>query len=148
RHGHNEGDEPAFTQPVMYGKIKDRMSIRELYTEHLVMTGQLSSEEAETIAETFRDKMEEVFKEVHTNHPPPKPAQPGVAAAWKGLTPLYSFAKVETGVALDTLKSVGNKLAALPEGFRLNPKMERILAARQKGMTEGPVDWASAEAFA
>ncbi len=43
RHGHNEGDEPAFTQPLMYGKIRDRMTIRELYTEHLVMTGELSS---------------------------------------------------------------------------------------------------------
>ena len=49
----------------MYGKIRDRMSIRELYTEHLVMTGELSTDEVETIAETFRDKMEEVYKEVH-----------------------------------------------------------------------------------
>jgi 2-oxoglutarate dehydrogenase E1 component len=148
RHGHNEGDEPAFTQPLMYGKIKDRMSIRELYTEHLVMTGQLSSEEAETIAETFREKMEEVFKEVHAGQSTPKPAQHGFAAHWKGLTPHYSLARVETGVPLETLKSIGQKLATVPAGFRLNPKMGRILSARQKAMAEGPVDWASAEAFA
>ena len=54
RHGHNEGDEPSFTQPLMYGKIRNRISIRELYTEQLVMAGELSSREAETIAETFR----------------------------------------------------------------------------------------------
>ena len=58
RHGHNEGDEPAFTQPLMYEKIKNRISIRELYTEQLVMSGELSSQEAETIAETFDDKLQ------------------------------------------------------------------------------------------
>src|SRR6266851_4895729 len=56
RHGHNEGDEPAFTQPLMYEKIKNRISIRELYTEQLVMAGELTSREAEMIAETFAGK--------------------------------------------------------------------------------------------
>ena len=64
RHGHNEGDEPAFTQPLMYDKIKDRISVRELYTEQLVLTGELSSEEAETIAEMFPEKMQQVLDEV------------------------------------------------------------------------------------
>ena len=64
RHGHNEGDEPAFTQPLMYEKIKNRISIRELYTEQLVMAGDLTSSEAETIAETFADKLREVLEEV------------------------------------------------------------------------------------
>src|SRR3954454_15198032 len=68
RHGHNEGDEPAFTQPLMYGKIRDRMSIRDLYTEQLVMSGELSTDEFETITETFRDKMEEKYREVHGNN--------------------------------------------------------------------------------
>ena len=77
RHGHNEGDEPAFTQPLMYGKIRDRMTIRELYTEQLVMAGELSTDEVETIAETFRDKMEEKYHEVHGGKDNPVPAQPG-----------------------------------------------------------------------
>ena len=64
RHGHNEGDEPAFTQPLMYEKIKNRISIRELYTEQLVMSGELTSQEAETIAETFADKLQQVLAEV------------------------------------------------------------------------------------
>ena len=64
RHGHNEGDEPGFTQPLMYEKIKNRISIRELYTEQLVMAGDLTSGEAETIAETFADKLREVLEEV------------------------------------------------------------------------------------
>ncbi len=64
RHGHNEGDEPGFTQPIMYERIKNRISIRELYTEKLVMATELSSQEAETIAETFAEKLQEVLEEV------------------------------------------------------------------------------------
>ncbi len=87
RHGHNEGDEPAFTQPLMYGKIKDRMSIRELYTENLVMIGELSTDEVETIAETFRDKMEEVYKEVHEGRVPPNRCNPASGRTGKGSLP-------------------------------------------------------------
>src|SRR3954454_15195490 len=61
RHGHNEGDEPSFTQPIMYGKIKDRMSVGELYTESLVISGELSREENETFHETFTERMQEVY---------------------------------------------------------------------------------------
>jgi 2-oxoglutarate dehydrogenase E1 component len=148
RHGHNEGDEPAFTQPLMYGKIRDRISIRELYTESLVMAGELSSEESETIAETFDDKMRQVYEEVHNKRSVPRPVQPGFAAHWSDLSPRYSFQPVATGVHPETLALIAERVAARPEGFHLNPKMERILGARRKAMTEGPVDWASAEVFA
>ncbi len=148
RHGHSEGDEPAFTQPLMYGKIRDRLTVRELYTEYLVMNGDLTTDEVETIAETFRDKMEEVYKEVHEGHNAPRNLQPGFAAHWKGLTSRYSFVPVETGVSANVLRDIAEKIVERPQGFRLNPKMERILAARQQAMKVGPVDWASAEALA
>src|SRR3954452_20352534 len=82
RHGHNEGDEPAFTQPLMYGKIQERPTIRALYTEKLIASGDLSSEEAETIAETFGEKMQEVYDEVHNGKVPHRADQPGFAGAW------------------------------------------------------------------
>jgi 2-oxoglutarate dehydrogenase E1 component len=148
RHGHNEGDEPAFTQPLMYGKIRDRISVRELYTEQLVMNGELSTDEVETIAETFRDKMEEVYKEVHEDGAAPKPVQPGFAGNWKGLSPRYSFEPVDTSAPAESIRTIARKAAEFPQGFRVNPKMERILALRRKSMLEGPVDWASAEALA
>src|SRR4051812_23605111 len=91
RHGHNEGDEPAFTQPLMYEKIKNRISIRELYTEQLVMAGELSSQEAETVAETFADKLQEVFEEVRRGAVEPRSPQRGFAGAWAGLTPQHAF---------------------------------------------------------
>jgi len=148
RHGHNEGDEPAFTQPLMYEKIRDRKTIRELYTETLVALGELSTDEVETIAETFRDKLEEIYTEVHGSQIAPKTLQPGFASHWQGFTPHYSFAPVETGVPYETLKSLTEKMAVVPEGFAVNPKIARIYANRVKTMeVKGGVDWAFAEAM-
>lgn len=149
RHGHNEGDEPAFTQPVMYGKIKDRMTVRELYTESLVMAGELSPEEAETIAETFGEKMQEVYDEVHSGNVPVKAVQAGFTGAWKGLTATYSFATTETGVAYETLKAMSDAMGRMPEGFHVNPKIERLIGGRVKAIESmGMVDWAFAETLA
>jgi 2-oxoglutarate dehydrogenase E1 component len=149
RHGHNEGDEPAFTQPLMYGKIRDRITVRELYTESLVMKGELSSEEAETIAETFGEKMQEVYNEVHNGKVPERPVQPGFAGVWKELHPHFSFAPAETGVPFERLKTVSDGLARIPEGFNVNPKIARLIAGRVKVMeAKGGVDWAFGEALA
>ncbi len=149
RHGHNEGDEPAFTQPLMYRKIKDRPSVQELYTEFLIMNGDLSAGEAETIRETFRDKMQAVYDEVHNNHQAPTPVPPGFTGPWEGLTPYFSFDPVDTGVPREGLDQVAEATARVPAGFKANPKIERIMAARAKAMRgEAPLDWASAEALA
>ena len=147
RHGHNEGDEPGFTQPIMYEKIKNRVSIRELYTEKLVTAGELSSQEAETIAETFAEKLQEVLQEVRRGIKPPVPR--GFSGIWAGLTSQYSFAPVDTGVAYETLRQVAESSVRVPEGFNVNPKLSRLLGARVKAVTEkGSLDWASAEMLA
>ncbi len=149
KHGHNEGDEPAFTQPLMYAKIKDRPNITELYTEHLIMTGELSTDEAETIAETFSEKLQAVYDEVHNSEVSPQHAQPGFAGAWSGLNPHYSFEPVKTGVPFETLKRITESTAQVPPGFHRNPKLDRILSARVKTMeARGQVDWAFAESLA
>jgi 2-oxoglutarate dehydrogenase E1 component len=149
KHGHNEGDEPAFTQPVMYGKIRDRLSVRELYTERLVMTGELSVDEADTITETFSERMQEVFDEVHNGNVPAKALQPGFAGVWKGLTARYSFAPVETGVPYERLRAITETLAKVPEGFHVNPKIERLISGRIKTLeSRGGIDWAFGEALA
>jgi 2-oxoglutarate dehydrogenase E1 component len=133
----------------MYGKIRDRISIRELYTEQLVMAGELTTDEVETIAETFRDKMEEKYREVHGTRENPTPEQHGFSGAWTGLSPHYSFAPVETGVPYETLRSIAEATATVPAGFHVNPKVERIFAARRKAVeSRGSLDWATAEALA
>jgi 2-oxoglutarate dehydrogenase E1 component len=113
------------------------------------MTGDLSAEEAETIAETFQDKLQAIYDEVHQSEAAPEPLQPGFSGQWKGLTPHYSFAPVETGVPREALDRIAEATARVPEGFHLNPKMERIMAARAKAMRgEAPIDWGTGEALA
>ena len=132
RHGHNEGDEPAFTQPLMYEKIKNRISIRELYTEQLVMAGELTSQEAETIAEMFAEKMRRCSRRSGAAAAEPQADHRGFAGAWTGLTPNFSFKPVETGVAYETLRTITEKAAQVPPGFSVNPKLARLLAGRVK----------------
>jgi 2-oxoglutarate dehydrogenase E1 component len=148
KHGHNEGDEPAFIHPLMYAKIKERETVRALYTKSLIAAGELSQAEADTIAETFKDKMQSIYDEVHVRRVQPKPLQHGFGAHWKGLTSRYSFAPVDTAVPLETLKALALQLSAFPADFKPNPKIERILNARTEAMLNGPMDWASAEALA
>src|SRR5262249_56346966 len=69
RHGHNEGDEPSFTQPVMYSKIKDRPTVTEVYTEQLILRGDLTAEETEAIDEAFQDKLVKAQHEVKSGPP-------------------------------------------------------------------------------
>ena len=148
RHGHNEGDEPAFTQPIMYERIRDRETVRALYTKALIASGDLSQDEADTIAETFRDKMQSMYEEVHDRRVLPK-AQPGFTAHWKGLTGRFSFDPVPTGVPREVLNRLADVMANPPAGFHLNPKVERIMAARIKAVRgEAPIDWATAESMA
>jgi 2-oxoglutarate dehydrogenase E1 component len=149
RHGHNEGDEPGFTQPLMYEKIKNRISIRELYTEQLVMAGDLTSGEAETIAETFADKLREVLEEVKRGVIEPATDHRGFAGAWAGLGPKFSFKPVETGVSYDTLRDITAKISQAPAGFTVNPKLARLISARVKTIeAKEALDWAFAEILA
>ena len=148
KHGHNEGDEPAFTQPLMYKKIRERPSVQELYTETLILTGELSVDEAETIAETFQEKMQAIYDEVHGSQSAPQGQQHGFAGNWTGLTPVYSHDPVETGVPLETIRAIAERSSAIPAGFHANPKIERLLGMRVKAVQgDGSVDWSFAESL-
>jgi 2-oxoglutarate dehydrogenase E1 component len=148
KHGHNEADEPAFTQPLMYEKIRSRPSVRALYTEALIASGELSSDEAETIAETFRDKMEAVYEEVH-DHATKVAGSPVFGGLWTGFSRAYSFAPVATGVAAEELRRITEVTSKIPEGFHANPKIARQLEARLKTIEAGEgIDWAFAEMLA
>jgi 2-oxoglutarate dehydrogenase E1 component len=148
KHGHNEGDEPAFTQPLMYAKIKNRPSIKDLYTDRLLETGELTVPESETIRETFSQKMQQIYDEVHSGRGNPK-GQPGFGAHWKGLSPQYSFEPIETGVPAETLRRIAQAITTIPPGFRRNPKLDRILGEWARSVDhDGQIVWAAAEALA
>jgi 2-oxoglutarate dehydrogenase E1 component len=148
RHGHNEGDEPAFTQPIMYGKIRERPTLTEVYTEQLILRGDLTVAETEAVREKFQAKLQEAQQEVRTGPPRPHGGMRGFGGNWEGLTPHYSHAPVETGVAYDELKTIALALTRVPEHLEVHPKIAKLLEARRREFEERkPVDWAFAESL-
>jgi 2-oxoglutarate dehydrogenase E1 component len=148
RHGHNEGDEPAFTQPLMYSKIRGRPTLTEVYTEQLIFNGDLTTSEAEAIAAKFQEKLQTALEEVRTSGPAPHGAN-GFERRWKGLSPVYSHAPVSTAVPFERLEVITEGLTMVPEYFTLHPKIARQLEERRKEFQEHkPIDWALAESLA
>ena len=148
RHGHNEGDEPSFTQPIMYRKIKDRSTLTEHYTEQLIMRGDLSVGETEALDEKFHAKLQAALEEVKTG-PPRSVGMKGFGGQWQGLSPHYSHTPVQTSAPYEMLKTIAESLPRMGEGFVVNPKIARQLQERRKEMEERrPIGWAFAEALA
>jgi len=140
RYGHNELDEPAFTQPRMYEVINNRRSIRKLYTELLVNRGDLTLEEAEQALEDFRARMEEAFDATKSS------ARPQATVGAKPPEPTPSH--IDTGVPRDELEHIVSVLTEFPEGFEAHPKLARILASRRTAFDSDQIDWALAESLA
>jgi 2-oxoglutarate dehydrogenase E1 component len=148
RHGHNEGDEPSFTQPLMYAKIKERPTLSEIYTEQLIMKGDLTTNEAEAISAEFEAKLTGALEEVKS-HPRPFHGMDGYLGRWQGLSRQYHWASVETAVPFETLRHIAQRLGRVPEHFSVNPKIQKLLELHAKEVEErGSVDWAFAEALA
>ena len=144
RHGHNEGDEPTYTQPVMYRKIAEHPGVRTLYARRLVRDGVLTSEQVAQMEARQVALYEQALAAAQEAARRPGPTAPE-AAAGRG----EAVVEMPTGVARETLARIGRALTTVPAGFHLNPKMVQQLARRAR-MTEGalPLDWGTAEALA
>jgi 2-oxoglutarate dehydrogenase E1 component len=140
RFGHNEADEPAFTQPGMYELIKNHRSVRKLYTETLVNRGDLSLPEAEAALDDFRARLTRAFEETHASAAP----EPRVNLE----LPETVETSPPTGVEREVLDQVVQALVTWPETFSVSPKLEKILRSRRTEFDAGTVDWALAEALA
>jgi 2-oxoglutarate dehydrogenase E1 component len=147
RHGHNEADEPAFTQPIMYRTIAEHPTTRQLYAQRLVAEGVMSEAEAEKMVADFVAYLDGQF-EAAKSYLPNK--ADWLEGAWSGLKAASGDARRgETSVPLETLKEVGRALTAVPEGFNLNRKIARQLEAKKKAFDAGEgIDWATGEALA
>jgi 2-oxoglutarate dehydrogenase E1 component len=147
RHGHNETDEPAFTQPTMYRAIARHPTTRQVYAKRLVEAGVLRNGEADAIAARFVAELEMQF-EAAKGYRPNK--ADWLEGAWAGLEQAPDDdRRGETGVARERLREIGRGLVAVPEGFRLNPKIARQLEAKRVAIEAGEgIDWATAEALA
>ncbi len=147
RHGHNESDEPAFTQPIMYRTIKAQTSTRELYAQQLIASNVLSVDEAQSMWDEFMQRLEDDHK-VATSYKPNKANW--LEGRWQGLTAVHGdVGNGETGVELATLKKLGEGLTTVPDGFDINSKIARQLEQKKEMFKSGQgFDWATAEALA
>jgi 2-oxoglutarate dehydrogenase E1 component len=143
RHGHNEGDDPSYTQPLMYAKIDERRSVRKLYTESLVKRGHMSLEEAEQALDDFRQRLQQALDETRQSAPP------GSHRAAEPHPPIGVLPRVETGVDRATLDYIYDTLAGWPSDFQVHPKLVKQFETRDKLVREqGEVDWSTAESLA
>ncbi|MGE4012891.1 MAG: 2-oxoglutarate dehydrogenase E1 component, partial [Alphaproteobacteria bacterium] len=147
RHGHNEGDEPAFTQPLMYKTISKHPRVRQIYAERLEKDGVIARGEADKIIGEIEHRLEEAFSAAKGFKPNKADWLEG---AWTGLEKARGEPHPgETGVSLDVLREVGAKLCETPKGFNVNSKIARQLKAKKEAIDTGKdIDWATAEALA
>ncbi|HEV3401394.1 MAG TPA: multifunctional oxoglutarate decarboxylase/oxoglutarate dehydrogenase thiamine pyrophosphate-binding subunit/dihydrolipoyllysine-residue succinyltransferase subunit [Acidimicrobiales bacterium] len=141
-HGHNEGDDPSYTQPLMYKRIESRRSVRKLYTETLVRRGDITMDEAERALDDFVARMQTAFEETRHATPP----DPNVARIVTA--PLDDVPAVATGVDRETLERVERALHEPPPGFTVHPKLAKQMEARSGLWAQGQADWPLAEALA
>ncbi|MFL6254860.1 MAG: multifunctional oxoglutarate decarboxylase/oxoglutarate dehydrogenase thiamine pyrophosphate-binding subunit/dihydrolipoyllysine-residue succinyltransferase subunit [Pyrinomonadaceae bacterium] len=145
RLGHNEGDEPSYTQPLMYARVKAHPGVRAIYAQRLISEGVVTEEEVEQMTREAVERYERSHarakeivaqKEPLKELPPAAPEEDGSGV-------------IETGVAADILRDIAHRIAVVPEGFNINPKMVSQLARRAKmGEGQAPLDWAFGELMA
>ena len=146
RHGHNEADEPAATQPMMYAKIKKRSTVRKLYAKRLVKAGVIGEEDADAMAKAYRDDLDN--QKVVAPH-----MLGGVrndfAVDWAPYFEGNWEDQAETAVSIARIRELNDNLQQLPEGFELNPRVASIMESRRKmGAGALAMDWGFAETMA
>ncbi|MCY3577112.1 MAG: multifunctional oxoglutarate decarboxylase/oxoglutarate dehydrogenase thiamine pyrophosphate-binding subunit/dihydrolipoyllysine-residue succinyltransferase subunit [bacterium] len=156
RQGHNEADDPSYTQPEMYRRIESHRSVRKRYVESLVKRGDITLEEAEQAMDEFRAKLQQALEETRDEATSQtgeaaittsRPLELSISGALSHSTP-HVAPPVDTGVSERQIKRVLDALTSMPDGFMLHPKLARQFEARDSMMAQGMVDWGLAEALA
>lgn len=147
RHGHNEGDEPYFTQPEMYHRIRSRPPIHKLFADELLQDGIITEQAIQAIAEETNQCLTEQFEAGEKK--PRKFPSPRFFEVWQSYTGDYSHDPVLTAVSKASLQELATRLNQTPQGFERHPKLDRILKQRLEAITKGEgIDWANAENLA
>jgi 2-oxoglutarate decarboxylase len=147
RRGHNEGDDPSMTQPLMYNLIEAKRSVRTLYMDNLIGRGDITQEEFDQANASFQATLENAFVEVHEamSQPvalPERPVGIGTTASEK-----QALAK-PTAISKELVEAIGNAHANLPTGFTVHPKLAQLLQKRVEMSREGGIDWGFGELLA
>ena len=148
RYGHNEGDEPSFTQPIMYRKIADHPFVTKIYADKLIKEKKITEEQAKRVYDNRNQFLEEEFQ-AGSNYLPNK--ADWLEGKWTGLkkAPGLEERRGITGVTIDKIKKIGEILTSVPRDFEIHKKLQRVLDNRKKALKDGTnIDWSTAEQLA
>ncbi len=151
RFGHNESDEPSFTQPVLYRRIAARKTVREGYLHHLLQLGGVTREEADRIARERREWLERELADARVDAPPASRGSTVLGERWKHFVGGHDVdvPEPDTGVDKTKLAALLEAQSRTPPGFKVHPKLTRLLELRrQMARGEKPLDWAAGESLA
>ncbi|HEX2152643.1 MAG TPA: multifunctional oxoglutarate decarboxylase/oxoglutarate dehydrogenase thiamine pyrophosphate-binding subunit/dihydrolipoyllysine-residue succinyltransferase subunit [Acidimicrobiia bacterium] len=137
RRGHNEGDEPSYTQPQMYQRIEEHPSVRKLYLERLLSAAEISRDESDQLLGEYRDLLDAAFKSSRESATVPARSRE-----------VEDEVDPDTGVDRAVLERVLAHVTDVPDGFTLHPKLERLITQRRSALADDEVDWGAAEALA
>ena len=147
RFGHNEGDEPYFTQPLMYDRIRERPSLHRLYADQLIEAEVLSAGVVDRMEEDVLKRMEAAYDEVRNSACPFPEGR--FYSEWDGYTGQYTHDAVDTGVSEETLVDLARRINTLPKDFSPHSKIKLLLRRRRETLEKGSgIDWGNAEALA
>ena len=147
RRGHNEGDDPSMTQPLMYNLIEAKRSVRTLYLESLVGRGDITREEFEQSNTDFQARLEQAFTDVHEAMAKPVELQARPIGIGTTASDHPEF-KHESAIRTDFVELIGNAHSNLPPNFNVHPKLQQLLAKRVEMSREGGIDWGFGELLA
>jgi 2-oxoglutarate dehydrogenase E1 component len=151
RHGHNETDEPSFTQPQLYSKIKNHPTVLQQYTQTLVEQGVLGDSDGKSRYKEFRAYLQECLEKIRKENVeilPTIPKELESSTRYVKATEEETFKPVKTSVSKEVLTKIADATLAIPEGFKPHPKVEKLFYNRRKMMAgEGQIDWGLAEFF-
>lgn len=142
RHGHNEGDEPSYTHPLMYSVIEEHPSVRKLYTKSLSMRDEITEEDEERAVDDFLEKLQRALDETRSASAP----NPTVLPPARPLS--VPLSRVDTGVPKEALDLIAERLITYPPGFSVHPKLARLFSQRDALYRSGEIDWSMGEQLA
>ncbi|WP_052206872.1 multifunctional oxoglutarate decarboxylase/oxoglutarate dehydrogenase thiamine pyrophosphate-binding subunit/dihydrolipoyllysine-residue succinyltransferase subunit [Sinomonas humi] len=153
RRGHNEGDDPSMTQPLMYNLIEAKRSVRKLYTESLIGRGDITQEEAEQLLRDYQERLERVFAETHAAQTSPIPIVTSDLKAVSDLERPISQQQEDSGeqrpestaISTELLARIGHAHLEIPDSFTVHPKLKQLLERREQMSREGGIDWGFGE---
>jgi 2-oxoglutarate dehydrogenase E1 component len=147
RHGHNEVDEPSFTQPLMYKEIAAHATVRDLYQQRLASQGIATTEDVDKMRAELKERLDAAYAIAKEN----RPRQPitTLGGLWRGMSRAGTDWSAKTALSDDVVKRIADGISRVPEGFTVHPKLTKFLQNRKDmGYGKTPIDWGTAEAFA